>query len=168
MKKTVCLYVLGCILIIWSCNNSGTANSSSNDSSTTMAKDNFDLSKARTTIEDATKKFSEEFKKSDSVALASHYASDALLMPPNSEAAKKEGILSVWGSFIRSTIKDLKLTTDDVTGNNEMLTETGSYELLDGNNKMVDKGKYVVVWKNENGEWKIFRDIFNSNLPPPK
>ena len=43
--------------------------------------------------------------------------------------------------------------------------ETGRYELYDAQNKILDKGKYVVVWKQENGEWKLFRDIFNSDLP---
>ena len=39
------------------------------------------------------------------------------------------------------------------------------YELYDAENKMIDKGKYVVVWKPVNGEWKLFRDIFNSDMP---
>ena len=33
---------------------------------------------------------------------------------------------------------------------------------------MLDKGKYVVVWENENGSWKIYRDIFNTSMPESK
>ncbi len=33
--------------------------------------------------------------------------------------------------------------------------------------KNVDKGKYIVVWKKENGDWKVWRDIWNSDNPPP-
>jgi ketosteroid isomerase-like protein len=31
-------------------------------------------------------------------------------------------------------------------------------------NKSLDKGKYVAVWKKENGTWKMYRDIWNSNM----
>lgn len=169
MKKVAPLCLVGIAFFILSCNNSAKSDNTSADSSAMMTKDNgFDLNKARATIEDATKKFSEEYKNGDSVALAGHYTSDALLMPQNSEAVKKEGLVSAWAAFIRSGIKELRLTVQDVAGNNEMLTETGVYGLYGDNNKMLDQGKYVVVWKNENGEWKIFRDIFNTNLPLPK
>ena len=29
--------------------------------------------------------------------------------------------------------------------------------------KTVDKGNYIVVWKKDDGKWKIFRDIWNSS-----
>ena len=29
----------------------------------------------------------------------------------------------------------------------------------------VAEEKYIVLWKKEDGRWKLFRDIFNSNLP---
>jgi len=32
---------------------------------------------------------------------------------------------------------------------------------------MLDKGKYIVIWKKVDGEWKYYRDIFNSDLPIP-
>jgi ketosteroid isomerase-like protein len=166
MKKFFPVFLLGSTFTILSCNNAGTANNASEESSTKMSKESvFDLDKARTTITDETAKFSDEFKRSDSIALAAHYASDGMIMPPNSEAVKKDGLVSLWGNFIRSGIKELKLSVQDVAGNDDMLTETGTYELVGDNNKSLDKGKYVVVWKNENGSWKIFRDIFNTNLP---
>jgi len=166
MKKIFFVFLLGSTFFLLCCNNSGTANSGTEDSTTKMSKDNsFDLDKARTTIANETAKFSDEFKRGDSAALAAHYAADGMIMPSNSEAIKKDGLTAMWGSFIRSGIKELRLTVQDVAGNEEMLTETGAYELVGDNNKSVDKGKYVVVWKSENGEWKIFRDIFNTNLP---
>ncbi len=62
-------------------------------------------------------------------------------------------------------IKDIKITTDDVIGNGDVLGETGKYEMYADNNKLVDKGKYVVLWKMENGEWKLYRDIWNTSMP---
>jgi hypothetical protein len=36
----------------------------------------------------------------------------------------------------------------------------------DGKGHVIDKGKYVEIWKKENGEWKIYADIWNTSLPP--
>jgi ketosteroid isomerase-like protein len=30
---------------------------------------------------------------------------------------------------------------------------------------IADKGKYIVVWKKEDGKWKLHRDLSNSDLP---
>ena len=170
MKKTFSsLYLAIGVAFILSCNNSSTADKSATDSSSNMmAEKNFDLNKARNSIDEENKKFTDEVKKGDSVGLASHYASDGMALPPNSEAVKKEGLISLWGSFIRMGVKELRLSTQDVKGSDEMLTETGTYELYGDKNKMLDKGKYVVVWENENGSWKIYRDIFNTSMPESK
>ena len=104
-------------------------------------------------------------KKGDSTALAAHYSSDAVLLLDNSEPQSGPGILATWGGAIRSGMKELRLTTTDLVGNADLLAETGNYEMVGANNKMMDKGKYVVVWKQEGGTWKIYRDIANSNLP---
>jgi ketosteroid isomerase-like protein len=42
--------------------------------------------------------------------------------------------------------------------------EIGLYELSSGG-QTLDKGKYVAIWKKVEGEWKMHRDIWNSNLP---
>lgn len=37
--------------------------------------------------------------------------------------------------------------------------------ILDKDGKQLDKGKYIVLWKKEEGKWKLFRDCYNSDLP---
>ena len=44
----------------------------------------------------------------------------------------------------------------------------GEYALLDKAGKTLDRGKYIVIWKQEGGDWKLLRDMFSSNQPPPK
>lgn len=135
------------------------------DKEMTTASPAFDLSAARTSIEADNAKFADEVKRGDSAAVAAHYTSDAWVMMSNSEPAKGKEIASVWGQISRMGIKDMKITTVDLIGNADLLVETGNYELYGEGNKVLDKGKYVVVWKQENGTWKIYRDIGNSNLP---
>jgi ketosteroid isomerase-like protein len=129
------------------------------------AKESFDLMAAKTAIEATNAKFSEAFRKGDSAAVASFYASDGWMLPPNSEPIKGEGIVGAWGSFIRMGVKDLKLMTDEILGNQDQLTEIGRYEIVDNQDKVVDSGKYIVVWKPVNGTWKLYRDMWSSNMP---
>jgi len=150
-------------VFIVSCNSASTDNKTAE--TTASDKANFDLASAKTSIEAMNVKFSESFKKGDSAAIASYYADDAWMLPPNSEPVKGAGIVSLWGSFIQMGFKDLKLMTDEVSGNQDQLAETGHYELYGAGNKMMDNGKYVVVWKPVNGGWKLYRDIWNTSMP---
>jgi ketosteroid isomerase-like protein len=155
----------GLILGLVSCNDSATTSADVKDTSKMEHKAMFDMDKAKADLETHNQKFATDLKNGDSSALAAYYASDGMVMPPNSDAVVASNIGAMWGGAIRMGMKDLKLTMDDVSGNDEMLAETGQYQMLDGKGNVVDKGKYVVVWKKVNGEWKIFRDIWNTSMP---
>lgn len=63
----------------------------------------------------------------------------------------------------------LKLTTSSVWGDADLVVEEGGYEMTDKSGTHIDHGKYIVLWKEENGQWKLYRDIWNSSMPmaPP-
>jgi ketosteroid isomerase-like protein len=165
MKKfSTSLLVVSITLFMANCNSNNQSAENTN-SAPKADSTSFDIGKAKSAIADINAKFSDELRKGDSAALASHYSSEAYAMPPNSDPVPKDKIVSVWGRAIRMGVKDIKLTTDDVTGNGEIAGETGNYEMYGDNNKLLDKGKYVVIWKNENGEWKSYRDIWNTSMP---
>lgn len=111
--------------------------------------------------------FMDDFRKGDSAAIASHYGADALLMPPNSAALQGNAIAAYWGEGFRMGLKDLKLTITELFGDDDYYNEVGTYEVFMENNQSVDKGKYVVVWKKEGEQWKMHRDIWNSDMPVP-
>ena len=70
--------------------------------------------------------------------------------------------------FTKMGIKNIKITTTDVYGGKELVAEEGKYELTGADGKTIDKGKYTVLWKEEEGKWKIYRDIGMSEMPPSK
>jgi ketosteroid isomerase-like protein len=123
---------------------------------------------ARSFIDSINLKFTEQFRARDTVALASHYWPDAELLFANSEPIKGKDILLTWGAMTHMGIKDFTFSTTDITGDNGFLIETGKYEMKDEKGALVDKGKYVVVWQNRNGEWKLYRDIGNTSMPAAK
>lgn len=123
----------------------------------------FDMQTARAFIDSINTKFSEKIKSGDSAWVASQYGADAEILLDKSEPIKGKDILSMWGGVCRSGMNDWTFTTTDLQGDENFLIETGKYEIKDGKQKVVDVGKYVVVWKKQNGEWKLYRDIGNGS-----
>ena|SRR5437868_5607573 len=104
--------------------------------------------------------------------MVSFYADDAILMPPGAPVMNgKAAIRQFWSGLTSLGAIDAKLTTDDVIQSGNLAAETGHFELSitpqGAPNPIKDNGKYLVVWRNDGGEWKIVRDIFNSSVPPP-
>lgn len=62
-------------------------------------------------------------------------------------------------------IKGAKLESVEVESHGDTAIEVGRYTLDNGEGQMIDQGKYIVIWKQENGAWKLYRDIWNSSMP---
>jgi len=164
MKKSI-LFIFTLLLAIFfiACND--TANTDNKMATTDSTGDDSESVKAH--IRQEASKVEEEVRRGDSSAMAAHYGSDAVVMPPNSEVVKGNNIVGLWGGALRMGVKDLKLNITDISGGGDVYAETGTYEMFGAENKSMDKGKYVVVWKKDNGNWKIYRDIWNSNVAMP-
>jgi ketosteroid isomerase-like protein len=161
MKKIISVVIISCSLVYSACNSSSDKKTET-ENSTAPA---FDLQKARADIEAQTVKWRDALRKGDSAGVAALYASDAMVLPPNSDIVKADGIAALWGSYIRMGVKGANFTIVDVSGNADMVAETGIAEIYGPDNAIIDKAKYVVTWKMENGNWKLFRDIWNSTMP---
>lgn len=127
---------------------------------TKPVSEEFNMQKAKSFIDSINTKFSEQIKNGDSMALASHYASDAAILLSKREPIKGKDILSAWGRMLRAGTEDITFQTIDLTGCNDFLIETG-YIVTKGNENNINKSKYLVVWKKQNGEWKLYRDMVN-------
>jgi len=118
-------------------------------------------------VKEGNKAFREAVEHHDAIALAALYHSDARVMPPNSEMAKgRDAIQELFRGMLTSSITGIELHTEDTDKRDDLGVETGTYELKGEHDATLDKGKYIVVWKKDDGKWKIYRDIWNSSLPP--
>jgi ketosteroid isomerase-like protein len=123
----------------------------------------------RVVIEEGNQQWSAAFSQGDSAAIAAMYTLNAQLFPMHSEIVSgMEAIQQFWQGVIASGVKGATLTTLEVDEQGDTAYEVGKYELRGEGNKVLDHGKYVVVWKREQGKWRLHRDIWNSNLPAPK
>lgn len=131
----------------------------------TTAETAFNLTTAKEEIVAANKEFATLFAARDSAGLANLYAQDAKFMMNGSPAISgRNNIQSAMSGIMNSGISRVDLITVDVWGTEGLVTEEGELSLFAGDQE-VDKGKYIVLWKKEDGKWHLFRDIFNSNLP---
>ncbi len=115
------------------------------------------------------KEFMESFQNGDAGALAALYTEGGQLLPPNGDFVNgRKAIETFWKGAMDMGIKTAKLEIVEVGGLGETAYEVGKYTLFGDNEKILDQGKYVVIWKQIDGQWKLHRDIWNSLLPVPK
>jgi uncharacterized protein (TIGR02246 family) len=121
----------------------------------------------RAAIEAANAKFGAAWGKKDAAAITALYTANATLLPPHAaRATGSEAILEFWKAGLAGAPPVAKLTTGEVEVHGDTAHEVGTYEVSAADGKVIDKGKYVVVWKREGGQWKMHRDIWNSDMPP--
>jgi len=130
-----------------------------------IAHSDFSLTAAKAEIEAANKEFMALVAAGDSVGLANFYTEDAKFMNAGNPAVSgRKNIQSAMSGIIKSGITRVDLRLIDLWGTDELLVEEGELSLFVGTTN-VGEEKYIVVWKREGGKWKLFRDIFNTNLP---
>jgi ketosteroid isomerase-like protein len=105
------------------------------------------------------------FAKNDG-SIVNYYAKDACLLPPNSPflCGPAEILKFFKFGYDKIGLRDGKFITKKVYGDGrEYITEEGLWQAINGKGKIVDDGKYLVLWKKTKKGWKMFRDSFNSN-----
>jgi uncharacterized protein (TIGR02246 family) len=105
----------------------------------------------------------------DAATAAACYTREGCFIAPNSDFIKgPEQIKEFFASIFEMGIKELKLATIELEMHGDTAIEVGTYELLVDGGVQADHGKFVVIWKNEDGNWKLHRDMINTSLPAPE
>lgn len=123
------------------------------------------MDSVKTAIAAANTAFGEAAARGDSAAIAAIYHSQAQVYPPEMAATDKSGMGAMTRQLPAMGVKKFTLTTNEVLNGGEYMIENGTYAFGDSTNTF-DKGKYIAVWKEEDGKWKLYRDMWNSNAPP--
>ena len=128
-----------------------------------------DAATVQKAIDAAEAKWSAAMMKGDTATMLSIYADDVVFMPPNMKRATGRAALSQVnaGMMKDMTFPAVSLKADDVIVAGDYAIETGTYRMTvqpKTGKSMDDVGKFVSVWKKQSdGEWKMIRDIFNSD-----
>lgn len=155
VQRTGYLLFLAGFIIMTGCGNL----KSDNDKST-------DLSAAWIEIDSANALFIRYFNTSDSTGLAGMFTDDGKSLEPNESAfVGTDAIRTHYSKIMNASANKLELETTGLWGDEQLLAEEGNFIFTDSLGNLVDKGKYIVLWKKVDNTWKLFRDIYNSDLP---
>ncbi len=117
-------------------------------------------------IEVANEIFMRTFAKGDAAGMGALYTENGQLLPSNSDfITGRKAIQGFWKAVMDMGIKAAKLETIDLEEHGNSAYEVGKYTLSGAGGQVMDQGKYIVIWKKEGGEWKLYRDIWNTSMP---
>lgn len=107
----------------------------------------------------------------DAAGVAKLYTADGAMMAPGAPIAQGAAALeTAWSGMMEMPGFGLTFEADEIViaKGGDMALDRGTYEFsVDGpEGPTKDIGKYVVVWRNVDGAWKVAADIFNSDGAP--
>jgi uncharacterized protein (TIGR02246 family) len=121
-------------------------------------------SELRREIEDADRAFESNSDRQDADGMGTLYTEDGQLLPPGTDVVSgRNDITAFWQEVFDVGIANARIKI--VVGEHDHIAiEIGRFTLSDTDNETVDHGTFLVIWKHDDGEWKLHRDIWNSNV----
>ena len=120
-------------------------------------KSETDISTLEKEIELRLREYESHLQNGDSIALGNMYTEDAEIIP---STMGRNNITKVFGSMIRDSITGSSFKTTKLWGNDQLLVEDGTGTWSHANGTVVGRGRYLLVWKKDDGKWKILRDTW--------
>jgi ketosteroid isomerase-like protein len=126
----------------------------------------FDLTAMKKIIQEKNNQFAQAHITGDTAFLNNIFTQDAKVFAPNSEVViGRPAIAELNSQYVNLGIKEFREETTAFYGNEDYLIDEGNYIFIYGKDNTIDKGKYLNVWKREDGDWKIFTNMWNTNMP---
>lgn len=151
MKKLIISVLV--IFTIYACNNK-------------QQQAKFDVNVVKNHIVEMNKTYSKRFTTNDTAFYNERYCKDAVILSPNMPIVLgRDSIIKFFYGDGKNTEAVIELPIGNVYGNEELVVEEGTYNFPDGKGGYFDKGKFIALWKQENDKWKLYREIWNTDLP---
>ena len=106
----------------------------------------------------------------DAATIAQLYADDGVVMPPNQPlVAGREPIVQFWQAM--TAIPEMTLTFQperiEFSRAGDVALDRGTYRFTGkpGGQAVDETGKYLVIWKKVDADWKVAADMFSSDKP---
>ena len=137
---------------------------------TKAVESTFSIDSVKAHINKMNESYSERFMTGDTAFYNSRYCKNAEVYSPGMPAVKGlDSIISFFYQGGSNKEAKIELPLGNIYGNEELVVEEGTYNFPDGKGGSVDKGKFIALWKQEEGTWKLFREIWNTdNAPQPE
>ena len=111
--------------------------------------------------------FESAVERGDVGAIGALLAPDVVTLPPDGPIVRgSAAVEQLWASAINDHgIKSCRIITDELDILGDMASEVGHVAMTmaaPGGKSVMEKIKYVVVWKRVGGKWLLHRDIWNA------
>ncbi|MFH4968385.1 DUF4440 domain-containing protein [Gaetbulibacter sp. M240] len=147
-RSPVFLAILVALIFSTSCNQKSTEKN--------LGTKGTDLSILEKEIELRLREYENYLEAGDSIALGNMYTEDAEVIPT---IVSRENIIKVFSKMIQNgTIGTFETT--HLWGNDELLVEEGKAVWSHKSGGAESSGRYLLVWKKDDREWKILRDTW--------
>lgn len=104
------------------------------------------------------------FSKGDTTEIADFYTDSAMLLPTGFDIVEgKPSIAAFWQDAIAFGIRNVKLDVIEMEHKDDTVIEVSNYALSDADHTVLESGKGIMIWKHQDGVWKMHRDIWNTN-----
>ncbi len=132
-----------------------------------------DAATVRTEIETINDRFEQALVAHDAATVATFYTDDAVALPAGAPRAQGraaiEDMFAEWFEQAPAP-ESFTLTTDDLVlaESGEVAYEIGTYQVRGtspAGETYDETGKYLVVWEDVNGEWKVAADSWSGDAP---
>lgn len=112
--------------------------------------------------------FEQAFNADDLEACLALFDKDAQILPERGPAISgREGI----AAFLRdqmTPVVSFNTEADMSLVRNDIAIEQGRYRVRDvRRGSDIEEGKYMHVWRNRGGSWKLYRVMYNTDVAPP-
>lgn len=108
------------------------------------------------------------FRQGDAAGVAALYGEEGQILPAHSSAIRgRAAVQAFWQGCIDVGICVMQRTPLEVDCLAETVNDVGDYTFFDRAGKVLDVGKYVLIWKKHPNGWQIDRDIWTTDLPAP-
>jgi ketosteroid isomerase-like protein len=125
--------------------------------------DSFDIEKARGEITSRLRAYEEAMSTGNKTAFANMYTEDAEIFHDGGHSTiGRENIVKTFEGWVRDSVVG-EFASTGLWGNEELLVEQGTGYFAHATGRWKSTGKYLLVWKNVDGQWQIFKDTWFSD-----
>lgn len=119
----------------------------------------------RNTIKNRNQEFMLRYNSGNAEGVSRLFTVDGEVFPPNADSVTgRDAIKKYWQAVMEMGIEKIQLNTAEVEQYGNTAIEVGNAILMNENEDILGRSKYIVIWKLKGGEWKLQRDIFNRRL----
>ena len=120
-------------------------------------------------IHAANARFTQAVRAKDAAAMPALYTRDGQILPPNEDMVRRdEAIVAFWQGLFELGLADARPVTHEIIPMDDLAVEVGEFSVYGDDGTRLDNGKIMVIWKLEDGDWKMHRDMWNSSVPLPE